>query len=274
MTKKQVEQFLIQRRGYLKKSPVETAKVLWKLSSGKKSPAELKNDLRLIAATQQDLRRAKSIEQQEQDDNLVKIYEELLEESVKKKRIIFFDLEVSPNVVLSWRIGRKVSLSMDDIIKERAIMCVCWKFEGNDTVYSLQWKDGDDKELLEKFAKIADNCDILCGHNGDNFDIKWLRTRCLYHGIQLSPKFHTIDTLKAAKSGFLFNSNKLDYIGQFLKLGRKIPTQYEMWKKILLLNDKKTLDAMVTYCKGDVLLLEKVYNKMKSYMPLKKYKFV
>ncbi len=192
----------------------------------------------------------------------------------KPKRKLFFDLEVSANIVFSWRIGRDISLSPDDIIKERAIICVCYKWEGDDRVHSIEWNKGDDKDLLVKFSKIINTADEVITQNGDAFDIKWLRARCIYHDIPVSPKFNSIDTLKMARSGFKFNSNKLDYMGQYLNLGKKIKTDYGLWKDIMLNNSRTAMDKMVEYCKQDVNLLEQVYNKLKKFCPEKKFKYV
>lgn len=127
--------------------------------------------------------------------------------------------------------------------------------------------------MLVKFAKIANSADEIIAQNGDNFDIKWLRTRCLYHRISVSPKFNTIDTLKMARQGFRFNANRLDYMGKFMGFGGKIHTDYDMWKDILLKNDQKAMALMVAYCKEDVVLLEKVYNTLQDYCPVKKFKY-
>lgn len=119
--------------------------------------------------------------------------------------------------------------------------------------------------MLQEFVKVLNQADELVGHNGDKFDLAYIRTRCLYHGIELQPNFTTIDTLKIARSKFKFNSNKLDYIARFLGLGKKIKTDFDLWKDIALHNDQKALDKMVKYCKMDVILLEQVYNQLKSH---------
>lgn len=178
---------------------------------------------------------------------------------------LYIDLEVSPNIGLFWRTGYKLNISPDDIIQERAIICVCYKWEGDNQINSMKWNKGDDKELVTKFSKILLQADEIVAHNGDKFDIKWLRTRCLYHGIPCPPDLKTVDTLKLAKSNMLFNSNKLDYIGQFLGLGNKLKTNYSLWKEILLNNSKKAMDEMVEYCKRDVQLLEEVHHKLINY---------
>jgi len=125
-----------------------------------------------------------------------------------------------------------------------------------------------------KFSKIINTADEVITQNGDAFDIKWLRARCIYHDIEVSPKFNSIDTLKMARSGFKFNSNKLDYMGQYLNLGKKIKTDYGLWKDIMLNNSRTAMDKMVEYCKQDVNLLEQVYNKLKKFCPEKKFKYV
>ena len=187
-----------------------------------------------------------------------------------KIKRLFFDIETSPNIGLFWTAGYKLNIGHDNIIKERAIICICYKWAGEKEVHSLTWDNKqNDKSLLEKFVKIANEADELVGHNGDKYDLAWVRTRCLYHDISLFPSYTTIDTLKYARSKFKFNSNKLDYIAQFLGLGSKISTGFNLWKDIVLNNDKKAMEQMVTYCKGDVVLLEKVYNKLAPHFPEK-----
>lgn len=183
---------------------------------------------------------------------------------MKSKRL-YIDLEVSPNIVLAWRAGYKLNISHEDIIQERAIICVCYKWEGDTQISSMRWNKGDDKELVEKFSKVLLQATEVVAHNCNNFDIKWFRTRCLYHGIPCPPDLKTVDTLKLAKSNMLFNSNKLDYIGSFLGLGNKLKTSYNLWKDILLNNSKKAMDEMVEYCKRDVQLLEEVHHKLINY---------
>ncbi len=52
------------------------------------------------------------------------------------RRRLFFDIEVSPNIVFSWRAGYNLNIDPDNIIEERKIICVCWKWEGKDEVHS------------------------------------------------------------------------------------------------------------------------------------------
>lgn len=60
----------------------------------------------------------------------------------------------------------------------------------------------------------------------------------------------------------LFNSNKLDYLAQFFGEGKKIDTDFSLWRDITLNNCPKALAKMVRYNKHDVHILEGVYHHL------------
>lgn len=276
MLRKEIEAFLLDKKGYLKKAPLKVAKAIWRGSSKQLLPKTrdaVQKDLDLIKDIQKSMRMAKALQFTTEDDFFLDAYLQIVEEKNRPKKKLFFDIEVSPNIVLSWRVGNDITLPHDCIVQERAIICIGYKWEGENKVSALQWNKGCDKEMLIKFAKIIDSADEVVTQNGDSFDIKWLRARCLFHRIPVSPKFNSIDTLKMAKSGFNFNSNKLDYMGKFLGFGGKIKTDPDLWKNIVLTGDKKALADMVTYCKMDVQRLEEIYHALQPYVPAKKFKY-
>jgi predicted PolB exonuclease-like 3'-5' exonuclease len=184
------------------------------------------------------------------------------------RKRLFYDIETSFNVGVFWRSGYNLTIQPGDIIHERAIICICYKWEGDDEVHSLTWsKRQSDKDMIKAFVKLIAQADEIVAHNGDRFDLKWIRTRALMHGIDVMPSPKTIDTLKWAKKQFNFNSNKLNYIAQFLNIGCKMDTGgMDLWKDIVFKKDKGALDKMVQYCKQDVILLEQVFNKLNPYM--------
>ena len=187
-----------------------------------------------------------------------------------KRRRLYFDIEVSANVGLFWQSGYKLQIGTENIIKERAVICICYKWEDDEDVYYLQWdKKQCDKKLLQEFINVANEADELVGHNGDKFDLSWIRTRCLLHNIDMFPTYNTIDTLKIARSKFRFNSNRLDYIGKFLGLGQKNHTNFDLWKDIMLKNCTKAMNTMIDYCIQDVVLLEKVHKALNNHIPAK-----
>ena len=183
---------------------------------------------------------------------------------LKVKRL-FWDIETSPNVVLSWRTGAKLFIGHENIIKERAIICICHKWEGQKKVHALAWDDGDDKKMLEDFGKVIEEADELVAHNGDKFDLRWFNGRRLIHGMEPLSVVKTVDTLKIARKHFYLNNNRLDYLGKLLFGDGKIGTDFSMWKKILMDNDPNALEKMVKYCKKDVTLLARVWSRLRDY---------
>jgi uncharacterized protein YprB with RNaseH-like and TPR domain len=189
-----------------------------------------------------------------------------------KRRRLFFDIETSPNIGLFWETGFKKNIDYSNIIKERSIICICYKWEDEKDTYGLRWdRKQSDKKMLQDFIEVANQATEMVGHNGDRFDLAWIRTRCLFHRIEMFPKYTTIDTLKIARNKFKFNSNRLNYIANYLGIGGKIKTEFDLWKSILLENDKVAMDKMIKYCKNDVVLLEKVFKHLNNHIEAKSH---
>lgn len=67
---------------------------------------------------------------------------------------MFFDIETSFNIGVFFSTGFSQVIMPEDIIHERAIICICWKWEGSDKVHSLHWtKEHSDGKLLKEFLK-------------------------------------------------------------------------------------------------------------------------
>lgn len=200
------------------------------------------------------------------------------------KRRLIFDIEVSPNIGWFWKPEHWLRVNHENIILEGGIICICWKWAGEKTVHSLTWDQRhNEKKMLAAFIKEANKADELVSHNGNHFDLPWIRTRCLVYGISMMPEYVSIDTLAEAKHRFNFMSNKLSHIAHVLGVGSKMDTggaklwkqvlmgeteaeNRDFWKRLLLGNNRRALAKMVRYCKNDVLLLERVWEKMVSYI--------
>jgi len=184
-------------------------------------------------------------------------------------KVLYLDLETSPNIGFFWKSGYKLNIGYENIIQERAIICACYKWKDENKVHSLEWNNGDDKVLLQELAEVINEADLIVGHNLNKFDLPWIYGRCVKHNIQFDTNFKKEDTLTMARNMFSFNSNKLDYIAQFLGLGEKLSTSYNLWKDIVLKNDAKAMNTMVKYCKNDVVILQKVHEKLCNYKKIK-----
>jgi len=181
-------------------------------------------------------------------------------------RRLFFDIETSYMQGWFWRPSYKTQITYEQVIKDSAIICICYKWQGSDKVHHLQWDKGDDKAMMDKFFKVIEEAEEVVSHNGDHFDIKWIRTRFLMHGYKSIPNIKSVDTLQISRSKFNFQSNRLDAIGKQLKIGGKLETGgIQLWHDIIQRNSSKAMKLMVQYCKRDVELLEKVYVKLEGF---------
>ena len=181
-------------------------------------------------------------------------------------KILIYDIETSYNIGKFWRAGYNLNINPGDIIHERAIICISYKWLGEEQVYSLTWdKNQCDKFLLEQFIPILDEADMIVAHNGDRYDLKFIKTRALKHNLKMLINYKQFDTLKVAKAKFMFNSNKLDYISKFLGAEGKISTEMKLWDDIILRKCPKAMIEMLTYCEEDVRQLEIVYNALVSW---------
>lgn len=185
----------------------------------------------------------------------------------RKIKRLFADIETCPNEVLSFGIGFNITINHDAIVRERRIICIGYKWEGERKVTVLRWDDNqDDKAMLQKFVEVAEEADEIVGHYGNHFDWPWIRTRILFHKLPAIPVWKTVDTKALASKYFYFNSNKLDYISNFLGHGKKLRTDFDLWKRIVVVKCQKSLDYMCRYCGVDVRRLESVYQDFKPFV--------
>lgn len=191
-------------------------------------------------------------------------------EITKKKgdiKRLFFDIETSYYLVPTFQFW-KVNINTDNIIRDKKIICICYKWQYEDKVHRLVWdKEQDDTKLIKDFIQVIKQADEIVAHNGDKFDMKELRTRAILTDNLMFPVYRTLDTLKKARQYFRFPSNKLDYLGKALNLGRKLDHEgMQMWIDICEHKNKEALDKMVDYCEQDVILLEDVYHAISPYI--------
>ncbi len=190
-------------------------------------------------------------------------------------KLLFIDIETSPILLTSWAL-RPPHASAVYVVRDTYILMASWKWGHEKTVKTAALPDfpgykrnrHDDSALCVTLRDLLDEADIVVAHNGDAFDIKKINSRLITNGLKPPSPFKTIDTLKAARKAFKFDSNKLDNIGRYLNEGRKIPnTGAALWRGCVEDGDPKAWNAMRRYCKQDTELLVRVYERIKPWMP-------
>lgn len=190
-------------------------------------------------------------------------------------RVLLWDIETSHNIVATFRLYGEDYIPHSNLLQERYTICGCWKWLGEKTIHSVAVTDDpkrfkknpyDDFHVVKTLHNVLSEADVIVAHNGDAYDTKFVKARAIYQKLPPLPPIRSIDTLKVAKQGFLFNSNRLDYLGQFLGVGRKKDTRTGLWLDVLR-GSASAVKEMVEYNKGDVSLLEDVFLKLRPFMP-------
>ncbi len=182
-------------------------------------------------------------------------------------KIYLIDIESSP--ALGWTWGR-YEQNVLSVKQDWQLLSFAYKELGRPTTHCFarpDFRDKTDRSLTRAAWGILDSSDVLIGHNIDKFDNKKLRAKFVEHGLAPPSTYKTVDTLKIARSQFAFNGNRLNDLAGTLKLGQKVQTGgITLWFDCMDGN-KKAWAKMAAYNRHDVVLLEKVYDRLKAWYP-------
>jgi DNA polymerase elongation subunit (family B) len=188
-------------------------------------------------------------------------------------KILLFDIENSPSKAYIWQ-SKTIFVPNNMIFAEWYMLCWAAKWLGEKKVISSALCDNpsykkdltNDYYIVKKLWNLLDEADVVVAHNAANFDVKKANARFVYHGMPPPSPYKIVDTLILAKSKFKFTSNKLDYLGKNLNLGKKKENAgMILWERCMA-GDIKSWKEMVAYCRQDVVLLEKLYKRFLPYM--------
>lgn len=200
---------------------------------------------------------------------------------MKAPKILLLDIEIIPDLDKALKYWVKLSQFPGKTLKASvtSICCIGWKVLGERKTHCInawdfpEWKTNvnDDRPVLKAFMEVAKDADAIITHNGKGFDEKYIETRLLMHEMDSLQVPKHVDTRHLAKK-FFFIDNKLQTLGEELCGDSKLSHEgWDLWvathggsknRKI----DKKAQRKMEKYCKQDVILLEKIFEKMKHRM--------
>jgi predicted RNA-binding Zn-ribbon protein involved in translation (DUF1610 family) len=195
---------------------------------------------------------------------------------VSKPNIILFDIETIPDQEKALEVWCQLSNYYGQTMKATitTIICVGWKKLGDKKTHCVSawdfpnWEKNinDDKEVCKKIHEILKDADAVVTHNGRRFDWKHLQTRFLVNGLPPLPNIPHIDTCLIARKNLLSFNNRLGYLGKWLAGDTKLENGgWELWVKVSK-RIKYAQKLMVKYCKQDVDLLEKVFEKLRPFI--------
>lgn len=179
------------------------------------------------------------------------------------KRVLLLDIETAPNLVAVFSLKNKY-ISPQYIMEHGYVLCFTAKWLGCKDKYFAKTTDGH-LEMLRDIHALLSECEAVVHYNGKKFDIPTLNAEFLMHGLTPIENLVQIDLYGLVRRTFNFPSYKLDYVCQRLGLGKKVNSGgWETWKQAMKLNPK-AWRTMEKYNKGDIVLLERLYKKVRPW---------
>ena len=175
-------------------------------------------------------------------------------------KILFLDLETSPNLAHVWGLWDQ-NVSIGQLIDSTEVICFGARWYGQKKVIFKSVHHDSKMAMLEALHEIMEEADILVGWNSAGFDHKHIRREFLEAGMLPPSPAKDVDLMRVARSQFRFPSNKLDYVSQRLGVGAKVKhSGFQLWIDCMAGNDKAWRE-MKKYQIQDVDLLVDLYEK-------------
>lgn len=186
-------------------------------------------------------------------------------------KILTVDIETAPNLAYVWGLWNE-NISIQQLREAGRVLSVCYKFRGES---STQFCIPDDKNAapgpsipgmvactLDELYSAWSSAEAIVTWNGDRFDIPHVQRLFLENGYGPPSPSASIDLLKTVRKQFKFPSNKLDYVaGRLLGQNKLKHPGFELWKRCMD-GDPKAWELMLRYNRKDVILTEKLYDKL------------
>lgn len=174
------------------------------------------------------------------------------------------DLETAPNLAHVWSMWGE-NIPLDRLKESGYILCWTAKWLGEEKIYTGSRQKHNRKSMLSPIWDLLNEADAVVHYNGKKFDIPWLNSEFALEGFTPPSPYKQMDLLETVRSSFKFPSYKLAYVAPVLGLGKKIDTSYSLWDGCMK-GDKSSWEDMLKYNVQDVILLEKLYNKLRPWI--------
>lgn len=125
-----------------------------------------------------------------------------------------------------------------------------------------------DRRVVEGLVDEMNGFDTVVTYYGSNFDIPFIRTRAMAHGLDF-PVYRDVshkDLYYQVRSKLQLHSNRLEVATKFLGITGKTPLAPETWMAAMY-GDKQALRYVLKHNKEDVKVLERLHKRLEVYIP-------
>jgi hypothetical protein len=180
-------------------------------------------------------------------------------------RILTLDIETSPIDAYVWGLWQQ-NIGLHGIKEPTRMLSWSAKWYDEDEVmYASEFEHGQE-DMIQAVYELVNEADAIVGWNSKNFDMKHLNREFVEQGLAPPTQYHNIDLLTVVRQNFKFPSNKLDYVAGVLLGEHKLDTGgFGLWVACLK-GDPAAWAKMVDYNIEDVLLTERMYDRLKGWI--------
>jgi len=178
-------------------------------------------------------------------------------------RLLTVDIETRPIEAFAWGLWNQ-NIGINQIRDPGALLCFAAKWHGKKNVlFFSEWEHGRE-QMARELHRLLDEADAVIGWNSDKFDLRWVAAQFLEFGLAKPSPLAKIDLMKSVKRQCYLPSYKLDYVSQWLGIGRKVQTGgFELWRDVLD-GCGKARAKMRRYNIHDVRLTEQVFDRLNA----------
>lgn len=180
-------------------------------------------------------------------------------------RILILDIENAPNLAYVWRLYDE-NVSLDLLVNEHYILSWAAKWYGESEIMFDSLHESSHADMMRGMHDLLNEADVVVHFNGKKHDIPFLNREFIKAGLAPTSPYRQIDLLTTVRTQFKFPSNRLVYVAEALGLGKKVEHEgYPLWVKCMK-GSQKAWETMRRYNKQDVVLTEKLYNKVRPWI--------
>lgn len=180
-------------------------------------------------------------------------------------KVLVLDIETRPAQAYVFGLYDQ-NIGIHQITDPGGVICFAAKWVGQKKIIYKSTYHHSHEEMVKTAWQLMDEADAIVHFNGKAFDMKHLHREFLLAGMTPPSPHKDIDLLTVARGRFKFLSNKLDNLANELGIGSKVKhTGFELWLGCIA-NDPASWKMMKEYNIHDVVLTEKLYVKLLSWV--------
>lgn len=185
-----------------------------------------------------------------------------------KPKILFLDVENSPNKSLTWP-GRMYDINLAGFVPNGRwqLLSFSWAWNDEKIQYDSKEKDNDDKRIVGRMIELLNAADFVVTHNGNTSDLPKIRTRAKAHKLATFKDVQSVDTYRVLKPRYLLDSYSLGNVCEYFGLGKKKDAGGIATWIGCDIGDPKAWTKMRKYNPHDVVLLRRLYKFLQKELP-------